>query len=208
MTSWNEEEKRRAGALIPRLLAERDRLTLLEKEQIIDAVLKRVSEEKAAARRSWLYALATASAVAIVLLVALPTLDRDEFARRGPLPLGPAFETYCVASDGKTPCKRGVKLVFELHPSPERPFFSAFSRASDGTVIWYFPAGETQESFDATKQHDGVATTGFVLGAEHTPGTYRVFGLFSGQALSREEVRRRVEGSTAALIEKSLVVVE
>ena len=93
-------------------------------------------------------------------------------------------------------------MLFELGQPTDKPFFSSFAERSDGVVVWYFPAADGG-SVDARSLVDGVATTGFVLGAEHSVGRYRVFGVFSARPLSRAELQRLDE---SAFTETTLVV--
>jgi len=207
MPSWDEAERRRGSEGLPRLLAGRDRLTRLEKEEILAGVMKQVTAERTFARHPWRYALAAACAAGLLAL-AIPVLRRDDFAPKGDGAGGLDFRAYCTTDGQRSPCRSGTRLLFELRATPERRFFAAFSRRGDGTVIWYFPTDERGQSLDALRQKHGFAPTAFALGPEHSPGIYRVYGLFSTQPLTRQEVRSRVEGSTPAgdLIEKNLVV--
>lgn len=208
MASWNETERRRAREGMPRLLAGKDRLTRLEKEEILAGVMDRVAGGRAPSRR-WPYVLAAACAVA-ALALAVPLLRRDGLAPRGAGAGGTDFQTYCTLDGRRAPCRNGAKLLFELSATTERRFFAAFARRQDGTVIWYFPGDELERSLDAAGQEHGVASRGFLLGPEHPPGRYRVYGLFSARPLTRQEVRSRVEEATREedLVEKTLVVEE
>lgn len=206
MPSWNEAERRRAREGMARLLAGSDRLTRLEKEEILAGVMKQ-AREPARASRPWRWALAVACAAALLAL-SIPVLRRDDFAPKGDGAGGPDFRAYCTTDGQRTPCRSGTRLLFELRATPDRRYFAAFSRRGDGTVIWYLPTDERGLSPDALRQEHGFAPSAFVLGPEHPPGIYRVYGLFSTQPLTRQEVRSRVEGATPAgdLIEKNLVV--
>lgn len=205
--SWSDEQKKRARGWLPRLLAGKDRLTRFEKEQVLARVMTDVAPEPAPARRRWFFVFATASAAA-ALLLAIPLFRGDEFATRGGGGNGADFTMYCTTNEQRTPCQRGSKLLFELRPTSSDRYFAAFARRSDGTVIWYFPVDEAARSLGLTQQQIGVATTAFVLGPEHAPGLYRVYGLFWAQPLSRSEIRAQAEAAPRSLIEKPLVVVE
>lgn len=199
MADWNQ--------WLPRLLAGNDRLTRFEKERIFQGVWAQIAAESRPARRPWFLALATVSVAAAALLT-LPMFRGSEFSARGGVDEGHAnhFQVYCIREGQRGACRQGSKLLFELHPSADRGFFAAFSRRSDGTVIWYFPVQETGTSLHARQA--GAVTTGFVLGTEHSPGTYRVYGLFSEQPLSRDDVRAQAESSPSSLVERAIEVAE
>ena len=59
---------------------------------------------------------------------------------------------------------------------------AAFARGSDGTVIWY----TTERALDLEA---GVLADAVVIGDEHAPGTYRVYGVFSQTALDRDGIK-------------------
>lgn len=186
-----------AKHLIPRLLAGRDRLSRLEKEEILEKVLSRSAPRRT---RWWWAALPAVALAAVVFVIALPGSHKEsEFtARGGGKPIA-AFTPSC------SPCTPGGTLLFDTHGTTYR-YFAAFARRSDGTVLWYFPA-EAGASLDLGNQPThGVLDRGIAIGPEHTPGTYRVYGVFSDQPLTRAQIRERFERGELHVVEKELVV--
>ena len=59
-----------------------------------------------------------------------------------------------------------------------------------GLLVWYFPS-ESRPSLLA--EGVGVARFGIVIGADHPTGSYRVFGVFSKEPLTRDYLRGVLE---------------
>lgn len=162
--------------LTSRLLAGRDELSRIEKDKIFDAALPNARK-----KMRWVW-LAVPALAAIVLVVVAPWRSHDPFtARGGGEPVG-TMQASCTGG-----CAQGGKLLFDLHGTTGYRYFAAFARRGDGPVLWYFPAkdGETSIAVPA----NGVVDRGIVIGPEHTTGTYRVFGVFSTEPLTREKLR-------------------
>jgi hypothetical protein len=193
---------------ISRLLAGRNRLSRPEKEQILERVLAEVAPRRR--RRWWLVAAPAVAAAALLVLVLGPWRGREQpdFGTRGAGSARGVFEPSCARD-----CIAGDKILFDLHGTTGYRYFAAFSRRADGTVLWYFPTSDDAVGIDLS-QHlgSGVLDRGIVIGGEHAPGTYRVFGVFSHEPLSRAQIRERFEptslvaGPGTSVIERELVV--
>lgn len=202
--------------LIPRLLSGRDQLSIVEKEQILDTVLGGVARESGAAepagatapRRArwwWLGLPALAMTIAVVIIApwrSTSTTTTSEFSARGGDQLFAAF----------APVQSNGKLLFDVHGTSGYRYFAAFSRRTDGTILWYFPT-PTGTSLDlATQPATGVLDQGIVLGDEHQPGTYRVYGVFSHEPLTRDAIKAQFDdtalsaGPNTKVIATELVV--
>jgi len=188
-----------AKHLIPRLLAGRDRLSRLEKEEILDNVLRASAPRRS---RWWLAALPAFALAALVLVLALPRSGGrgSEFTARGG---GKPVATFAATCN---PCTPGGTLLFDTHGTTGFRYFAAFAKRADGTVLWYFPA-ESGASVDLVSQPThGVLDRGIVIGPEHAPGTYRVYAVFSNEPLTRQQIRERFESGTLRIVEQELIV--
>ena len=162
--------------LTSRLLAGRDRLSRVEKDQILAGVLP-----AQASRARWFW-LAVPALAAIVLVVIAPWKTADEFTARGGTQPIATLHVSCA-----TGCAQGSKLLFDLHGTTSYRYFAAFARRADGTVLWYFPSTDTATSEPISTT--GVLDRGIVLGAEHPAGAYRIYGVFSSTPLTRGAIR-------------------
>ncbi len=193
---------------LSRLLSGRNRLSRLEKEQILDSVLA----ETAPRRRSrWWFAAVPAVAAALVLVLVLVPSGRGaqgDFTARGAGHALGAFEPTCAGG-----CMTGSKMLFDVAGTEGYRYFAAFSQRADGTVLWYFPSSDDATSIELAQQAGiGVLDRGIVIGREHPAGTYRVFGVFSTEPLTRQQIRERFDdvnvtaGPGTSVIERELVV--
>src|SRR5437870_2204200 len=119
--------------LMARLLAGRNRPTVLEHEELLERVLQQVhAPQKAASTRGrwiiWLSSAATVGAVAVAgLLLRRP--PANEFVARGEA--APLIRASCKHD----PCRSGDKLVFEVRGTESPGFLAAVARRSDGAII-------------------------------------------------------------------------
>ena len=128
----------------------------------------------------------------------------DEFSARSGGDGGATLETICQPGPA---CESGSKLLLRVsNAAPEAKYLAAFSRAEDGTVVWYFPNAEGDMSVNVTQGK--WSEEAVVLGNEHAPGTYTVYGLLSDQPLTRDMVKARVEsdGGDADLLKSEFEV--
>jgi hypothetical protein len=193
---------------ISRLLAGRNRLSRQEKEQILDGVLGAVAPRRMS--RWWFAAMPAVAAAAVVMLVLAPWRAREQsdFTTRGGSHVLGAFTPTCASG-----CTAGDKILFDMNGTKGYRYFAAFSQRADGTVLWYFPSSDDAVSLDLDRQlGSGVLDHGIVIGGEHFAGTYRVFGVFSNEPLSRAQIRERfdaervIAGPGTSVIEQELVV--
>jgi hypothetical protein len=194
--------------VISRLLSGRNRLSRLEKEQILDNVLAEVAPRRRS--RLWFAAMPAVAAAVVLLLVLAPWRSREQgdFTTRGAGHSFGAFKPACAHG-----CSAGDKILFDLHGTTGYRYFAAFSQRADGTVLWYFPSSDDATSLDLSRQlGSGVLDHGIVIGSEHSAGSYRVFGVFSNEPLSRAQIRDRFDaervtaGPGTSMIEQELVV--
>ncbi|HEY5948476.1 MAG TPA: hypothetical protein VIV40_23425, partial [Kofleriaceae bacterium] len=193
---------------LSRLLAGRNRLSRVEKEQILDHVLGQTAPRRKS--RWWLAAMPAIAAAVTVLLVLAPWRSREpsEFTARGGGHAVASFKPACAHG-----CAAGDKILFDLDGTTGYRYFAAFSQRADGTVLWYFPASDDAQSLELAHQlGSGVLDHGIVIGSEHPAGTYRMFGVFSNEPLTRAQIRDRFDadsvtaGPGTAVVEQQLVV--
>jgi len=175
---------RPVSTLIPRLLAGRDRLSRPEKEQVLGEVLAEVAPAR---RRWWLATVPALAAAAIAVLVISTRTPQGELTTRGELTARgsagtfAAFEPRCAGA-----CSRGDKVLFDLEGTTGYRYFAAFARRSDGTIVWLIPAS-VEIAVHTTK---GVLDRAAVLDA---PGSYAVYGVFSAEPLTQDEIRAELD---------------
>ncbi len=188
-----------------RVYSGRRRLTIQEKEAIIDAVLaKTLIGKKRTLRHSlWPPAVARALVIAGLLMAAIPVVvflahrtgREDEFVARGADPKA-IMAVRCIGARDENTCKTGDTLAFKVRPPRDRHFFSAFSKNQNGgSVIWYYPAKEGD--FSVSIPDDGLAAVlenGILIGDEHVPGDYVIYGVFSEQRCRRRDIRQLFDG--------------
>lgn len=198
--------------LAARLLSGQDRLSALEKEQMLSSVLQSVGVTSQKQKLNWLpQQLAWVLAACGVLLL-VPTAywawpagevpavatsgehaeELGELRSKGVAQSSVNFSVSCTGRGADAPCQPGDKLVFAVQPGDTHGYFSAFAVRPDGAVVWYFPAREDSRSVEVTGDTDGVLNQGVMIGSEHQNGQHEIVGVFSTQPLSREQVRRGV----------------
>jgi hypothetical protein len=196
--------------LVSRLLSRRNQLSRLEKEQVLERVLAGIGPGRGRRRTAWLaagFGLAAAAALALVLPRLSPSQrpGGETFtARGGGEPA--VFHAHCVETASPAEptasasgCRAGAKLVFEVSAGEPSRFFAAFARRGDGSVIWYFPDTAAGTSKDLSRDLvRGVLSTSIVLGPEHPPGDYEIYGVFSNRALDRVAVKALIGSNAAA----------
>jgi hypothetical protein len=172
-----------------RLLAGRDRLGVIEKDEILAAVLPAAEPR----RRAWWIGVGALAAAAVIVMV-MWKQPAGDLTPRG----GATNATYRIAANGHT-------LMFDLAGTSGYRYFAAFAKASDGTVIWFFP-----ESIDTQGHLDhGVIDRGATIDAA---GHYTTYGVFSTVPLTRDDLHRRFDadhltaGDSTVVITRELVV--
>lgn len=168
------------------------------------------------AKRIWWapVAGATAAAALLFIMTLLPgDTSQDEFIVRGGGREIVSMRLVCTRpsqeatapESGPRKCHFGDTLVFDIQTSQPGQHFSAAALGPDGLLVWYFPS-DTRSSMPI--EANGVAPRGVIIGPEHVPGDYRVFGLFSGSALSQRRIRTIIEAHAAGKPYPHRLVVE
>jgi hypothetical protein len=188
------------------LLAKQDRLSSVEKDEILDAVL--AGSAPAKQRLRWWFGLVPAAAIALLVLVAPWRSERADLAARGG---GQPFASFRPICSGE--CVTGQKITFDLQGTTGYRYFAAFSKRPDGTVLWYFPSSDAATSVDLVAQPTGgLLDQSIVIGDDHPAGAYRVYGVFSREPLTRAQIRTafdeslRTAGPGTQVIETEIVV--
>jgi hypothetical protein len=186
--------------LVSRLLAGRDALSRVEKDELLDRV---IAPPPRRARWAWL-ALPALAAAAVAVLVVRPSHDSD-FGARGGSGTFAALHVTCSPA-----CTAGGKLVLDVHGTTGYRYVAAFAKRADGTVLWYFPATDTATSVEVPAS--GVLDRSIVLGPEHVAGPYQIYGVFSNAPLARAAIRdafdpvRMTAGAGTAVVREAMVV--
>jgi hypothetical protein len=169
---------------ISRLLAGTDRMSRVEKDAILDRAVAAASPRRV--RWIWLAAPVLAAGIAVIAVAPWRTHSKDgELAPRGDSRPTAALRVTCP-----TACAPGSKLLFDVYGTTSYRYLAAFAKRSDGTVLWYFPTADVAPGVElASATEKGVLDRGIILGAEHPPGTYRVYGVFSTAPLTRAAIR-------------------
>lgn len=194
---------------LDRLLSGDPGPSVQEKETVLQAVLERSTEAPAGPGRALNLRLVTGlAAVACGLLVfgalwlwapdRIPVGQETGFATRGQADVKSAFEPLCrpvnAPKQVSSACRPGDLLAFRLSPPEGAAYFSAAALRADGLLIWYFPSASTSSS---PTRDQGLAERGVMLGADHEPGPYRLFGAYSAKPLSQERFRAAIEAHAA-----------
>jgi hypothetical protein len=169
--------------LISRLLSGRDQLSRGEKDAILDGVLADAAPTR---RAKWGWLVLPALALAGFLLVPWrSSAPHTDFTARGGNQPAAVMQASCANG-----CTSGAKLVFDVHGTTGYRFFAAFAQRDDGVALWYFPTTDTATGIDLTTlPATGIVDRSVVLGSEHPPGTYHVYGVFSKLPLTRSAIR-------------------
>jgi hypothetical protein len=187
--------------LVSRLLAGRDAISRVEKDEVLGRVL---AERPRRPRWAWLALPAVAAAAVAMLFIARPSQE-PELAARGGSGAFAALHVTCSPA-----CAAGGKLVIDLHGTTGYRYFAAFAKRADGTVLWYVPASDDATSVEVPA--GGVLDRTVVLGPEHPAGTYRIYGVFSNAPLPRAAIReafdpaRMTAGAGTAVVAQEIVV--
>lgn len=203
-----------SNRLVARLLSGRDRLGRVEKDAMREHILDATASPARAPRRvaAMLVAGALAAAGVVLFLQRAPRQgEAPEFASRGAV--GPIAALRATCGHGDQPCRRGDQLVFDLAGARGYRYLAAFAQRDDGTVVWYFPADDGGVSVDLGEHvKRGALDRSAVIDAQHTPGRYRLYAIFSTGPLTRAAIRERFAperadlGPNTAVVARELVV--
>lgn len=196
--------------LTSRLLSGHNKMSGAEKEQILQNLLQPQRASKKSVSK-WLTLSFAGSLTAIVAVVFVLRSQEHSFTSKGGEIQGANFSISCGERGPEQPCQQGEKLIFQLETGQGDWYFSALAQRQDQTVIWYFPGFAQSESVQVgANSLDGVLLKGVMLGQEHSPGTYQVFGIFSRKPLHKEQVRQilqeRRQDSSVFVVTRELLV--
>jgi hypothetical protein len=183
---------------LSRLLAGKNRLGRVEKEAVLEQVLAGVAPRRRTARWLALAVPALAAAVLVIWLVPRGGDRASEFSARGSATHVAAFEPTCSGA-----CTSGGKLLFDVHGTTGYRYVAAFAQTPAGAIVWYTSGRDLARDVDK-----GVLVDAVVLGADHPPGRYRVFGVFSDRELSRDEIKQLFDDQGRARPTPGIEVVE
>jgi len=179
---------------LDRLLSDCRRLSVTEKEEILERVLDATAQPAPRAWGALRWAL-VASPVVLLLVPAFWFSSRSvdaEFTARGGSFVAPTFHALCLdESGGESPCRAGHRLVFRTAAAPPFNAFAAFALSPAGETLWYFP-GSGHPTSVPIAAGEGVIDTAIAIDASHPPGRYEVFGVFSEVPLTKEAIRQAV----------------
>jgi hypothetical protein len=193
-------------AQLNRLLAGRDRLTQADKDAVLDRVMEALPPEQAERPGFFAPWLRWSLLGAVVLLLAAPVgyvlfgRAPDGFTARGGEAKA-AFTVWCAPEMSQGRCARGGKLVFRVEPA-KAGRFAALARSEAGAIIWYFTDVDL-----ATLPANGLLDEGVVVGPEHVPGKYEVWGVFSDRPLGKSDIRDLLDPQSAKKVSGQVEVV-
>jgi hypothetical protein len=188
-----------------RLLSKKDDVTIQEKEQVLENILRQLSvgntpmdtEKRHCSQRFLCIAAIGAIVVLCVTGVSfwlLFTDDRQEpeFTAKGVGNPPPFFEVQCLNDDGSAGCASGSKLTFLFRELKQEVFFAALAiRESDNLVIWMFPAQDDEQSI-AVPAGTRTLSQAVVLDALYPSGDYEIIGVRSDRAMGRPDLKQRI----------------
>ena len=191
---------------LARLLSGRNEPSVLEKEEVLDRVLREVAPRRASrATTAWLWGVgAVAAALALVVLPRVQD-DGDEFAARGGEAPAPSLRAVCVETGQLGSCPARGTLAFELD-AQSYGYAALFARDVAGTITWYFPRADGQ-SLPVKDAQGQPLRQGIRLGDSQPPGSYELVLVLSNAPLTRPEVKARLAGGPdVRVIRQPLVV--
>ena len=204
----------------PRLLSGKEQLTRVEAEAMFEHVMQHaeIASAKANTGRRQLFfrvtgamASVACAAVLIVSVVGRQPRTPGQFEARGGDFSAPSLELRCVRGGPTKPCQVGDKLLMEIDAPEELSFVAAFAQRSDGVVIWYFPATRDGHSLDISSEaRINVPQTAALIDAQHTPGHYVLYAVFSQEVLRRAQIKEMIsmEQPSQAIVKRTFKVVE
>jgi len=168
-------------AELARLLSGRSGPSVLEKEAAFEAVMQGQPKGRRFAWRAVLWPAIAVAAVALGVLVMPGAPDRPEFGAKGSAQAG--LSLSCVRGQTPAPCAPGATLTLKV-TAHDRPYFAAFARDAEGTIIWYLPA-----KGEMSKRQEGLLEQGFLLDPAYDKATMQVFGVFTEAPMSRAQIK-------------------
>ncbi|MBL4632533.1 MAG: hypothetical protein JKY56_01600 [Kofleriaceae bacterium] len=205
--------------LIDRLLSGKNRMSDAAHDDIFEQVMAEVAPAKKRSRFRFpiLAGLLVASAAVLMIPIAMRSAESpqaDEFGARGSGQDIATFSLNCSSpesGDAPLSCANDAKLFFDMQGTTGYPYFAAFGRHTDGTVVWYFPEALGGHSIELAEHlEQGVLDRSVVLGQAHSRGEYQVYGFYSKVPLTRADIKERfrsgVYGDDTVLINRSFSV--
>lgn len=177
---------------LAKLIAGRNAPSVLAKERLFERIYAQVQPQAERRPRGALLFVAfagAAAAAAAALLLIHP--GPPEFQSRGSHVAGAGGPELVVSCPGNAGCRVGSKLSFAVKSQQNR-YFAAFARRFDGTIIWYFPEPIGSSVALPQTSEPELLDQAVLLGPEHLPGHYDVYGVFSRQPLTREQLKLKV----------------
>jgi hypothetical protein len=189
-----------SDAQLKRLLSRKDEPSAPELEEVFESVMAKVSAPEARSRIPIFGRRFLLAAVPMLLLLvgapvaySLLTRPSSRFVSRGSGEALSDFAATCLG-DGPGECTLGHKMTFRLSSNAGWAFLAVVAQGPAGTV-WYFPGGDRGTSVEIRDvPPGGVMPQGVLVGPEHVPGEYEVFGVFSSSPLNRDAVRSAIDG--------------
>jgi hypothetical protein len=184
-----------------RLLSARNRLSVREKEDILQKLLSQSppGNDSSFRYRRWILSGALVAAVTVMgILIGIGDFSRtrtspskDQYQPRGSALAAILLKIRCVRSTDADRCRPGDKLAFQVRGTADKPWFAAFSTAAgNSSVVWYYPQTSDKRSIAwQTADSDGWLPEGFIIGENQMPGTHLMYGIFSRSPLTRKQIR-------------------
>lgn len=191
-----------------RLLSGKEDVTVQEKEQVFENVLRQLSADLPSIdtgkglylKRFHIIAAIGAMVALCVTGVSLWLLFNDdrsepEFSAKSVGSPPPFFEIQCLKDNGNVGCGPGSKLTFSFREFTQDAFFAALAiRESDNLVIWMFPAQDDELSI-AVPAGARTLSEAVVLDALYPSGSYEIIGVRSDRAMGRQDLKQLILGN-------------
>ena len=205
VVSERSRDKHFAG----RVLAGKDDVTVQEKEQVLDAVLGKLTGDVSASENSsglrWKWRVIVGAATAVFAIVAALWIwnarsneavsnlsnnaGRDILTPKGSGAPSSFFYVRCIQGRSIGSCRPGARLAFGFNDLKPPAYFSAFAiRQTDDTVIWMFPTTATGLSV-LVPPNRKVLKQAILIDEHYPPGSYEIVGLRSAHPLTREQIK-------------------
>jgi hypothetical protein len=192
---------------LARLLSGRREPSVLEKEEVLERVLREVAPRRAPRRMAWRFAAAAFAAAALALLALLPWRGGDdEFAARGDDERKPSLRAVCVETGQLGSCPVRGTLAFELD-AQQYEYAALLARDAAGAITWYFPQSDGR-SLPVSGAQGEPLREGVRLGESQPPGRYELVLVLSHAPLDRSQVKARLADERDVVVVRQPLVVQ